>query len=74
MTKLSIRTYNNPAGALRFVGVGLAIVMPVILPYLGRAHRMFRGKAVETHAEVYAGPALQAGRRGQASQTGLHLS
>ena len=64
------------ATTLHFIGIGLAIVLPVILSYLGFAYWVFRGKTILDGAygeDASAGPAL-AGRRTCSSMTDLHLS
>ena len=73
------RSYTIWTGAadtatLRFVGIGVAVIVPIILAYLGHAYWVFRGKTVDMHAEVHAGPASQAGRRSASLQNELHLS
>ena len=60
---------------LRFVGIGVLIVVPVIIGYLGHAYWVFRGKTVlEAHGTGEAQQAApSAGRRASASETALHL-
>ncbi|WP_232629959.1 cytochrome d ubiquinol oxidase subunit II [Methylobacterium sp. Leaf118] len=60
---------------LRFVGIGMLIVVPVIIAYLGHAYWVFRGKTVPSaqEAEETLPATPSAGRRSSASETALHL-
>jgi cytochrome d ubiquinol oxidase subunit II len=60
--------------SLRFVGVGVAIIVPIILAYLAHAYWVFRGKTVATGEEIQSGPLSHAGRRSRSLQNDLHLS
>jgi cytochrome bd ubiquinol oxidase subunit II len=64
----------SDATTLRFVGVGVLVILPIILAYLGHAYWVFRGKAVLGGS--YGTPDFEgyAGRRTAARQTELHLS
>jgi cytochrome d ubiquinol oxidase subunit II len=64
---------SDPA-TLRFVGVGVLVILPIILGYLGHAYWVFRGKTVLEGG--YGAPDAQryAGRRAAARRTELHLS
>ena len=59
--------------SLRFLGIGVVIILPIILSYLTHAYFVFRGKtAVEDHTPE---PALShAGRRAASMQNDLHFS
>jgi cytochrome bd ubiquinol oxidase subunit II len=59
---------------LRFVGVGVLVIVPIILAYLGHAYWVFRGKTLPEGG--YGEPKMEGhvGRRAQASQIDLHLS
>ena len=63
---------------LRFVGVGILIVLPIILAYLAHAYWVFRGKTVSGHGSQSSDEteptAPDTGRRASATNTGLHLS
>ena len=63
----------DPA-SLRFVAVGIAVILPVIVAYLGHAYWTFRGKAAigEEHGGAYS--AGIAGRPVSSIDTDLHLS
>jgi cytochrome bd ubiquinol oxidase subunit II len=64
---------SDPA-TLRFVGVGVLVILPIILAYLGHAYWVFRGKTVLEGS--YGAPDVEgyAGRRTEARRTELHLS
>ena len=64
--------------SLRFVGVGVLVVLPIILAYLAHAYWVFRGKTVSTDSygsgDVGGTPTPVDCRRTSAIDTTLHLS
>ena len=58
-------------GTLVFLGVGTAVILPVILAYLAHAYWVFRGKVPVDAAEEASVP--HGGRRVSALETELHL-
>jgi cytochrome bd ubiquinol oxidase subunit II len=63
---------NDPA-SLRFAGVGLCILLPVITLYLLLGYRAFRGKTRRADIPVATSPAL-ASRKTCGNNVDLHLS
>lgn len=61
--------------ALVFVGTGTAVVLPIVLAYLGHAYWVFRGKAASAyeHGGIDYLPSVGC-RRSSAMDTDLHLS
>jgi cytochrome d ubiquinol oxidase subunit II len=64
---------SDPA-TLRFIGVGMVVILPIILGYLGHAYWVFRGKTVLEGG--YGTPDVEGhtGRRAAARRNDLHLS
>jgi len=63
--------------SLIFVGVGMAVVLPIVLAYLGHAYWVFRGKTVSAYGHGHGGDdsSPSAGcRRSSSMRTDLHLS
>jgi len=61
--------------SLRFLGVGMVIILPIILAYLCFAYWVFRGKtALGSGEEVADSTSAVAARRASASAIDLHLS
>jgi cytochrome bd ubiquinol oxidase subunit II len=63
---------NDPA-TLRFAGVGICIVLPVVILYLGLGYRVFRGKTVRQVALPMEAPSVAA-RKTSGHQADLHMS
>ena len=59
--------------SLAFVGVGVLVILPIILVYLGLAYWVFRGKTAHESGGGDAAAALLVGRRTPARDTALHL-
>lgn len=57
------------------IAVGVAIVLPIVIAYMGHAYWVFRGKATQAYDQAEAQPMPSAACRRSASlQTDLHLS
>jgi cytochrome d ubiquinol oxidase subunit II len=59
--------------SLAFAGVGVLVILPIILAYLGHAYWVFRGKTVLESSGTDAAVTSLAGRRTAARDTALHL-
>jgi cytochrome d ubiquinol oxidase subunit II len=64
----------SDAATLRFVGVGVLVILPIILGYLGHAYWVFRGKTMPQGGYSTPDAEGHAGRRTAARRTELHLS
>jgi cytochrome bd ubiquinol oxidase subunit II len=59
--------------SLRFAGIGIIVILPIVLAYQVHAYWVFRGKTVIHDAEDAGRPSIQA-RRTSSQAPGLHLS
>jgi len=64
----------SDGATLRFVGVGMLVILPIILGYLGHAYWVFRGKTVLEGGYGTPDAEGDAGRRAAARRTDLHSS
>ena len=64
----------SDGATLRFVGVGMLVILPIILGYLGHAYWVFRGKTVLEGGYGTPDADGDAGRRAAARRTELHLN
>ncbi len=61
--------------SLVFIGTGIAIILPIVIAYLGHAYWVFRGKTAPADEAFDAeAPPSAACRRSASLQTDLHLS
>jgi cytochrome d ubiquinol oxidase subunit II len=72
----TIWSATSDDSTLRFVGVGVLVVLPLVLASLGHAYWVFRGEtAGESQGAVRSGAWVSAAcRRSSSLDTSLHLS